>query len=748
MKNITYKSVLKYLGVFACFYLCFNSISGVPVSVAFLPAFLCESFSFIGVFISFAVAVFIAFGFIGGAALSVSAIFLCAIYFIYKKCKKQVKFEQFLYISLSLAPYLLLPAFSGTLTEKLIYSAFINVLSFIAAAAVRAVVFKKFKRKYQGCDLAALAVTITVASLGYVNVFSQKAWESAAVFALLVLCYVFKNSRAIAAAFTLPLSLAIADFSVLPIAVFEIYCVVTLFLIKRSKLLAVIGHAVCALAVIWFDCAFKTSALNYVLTFLPDVCFLFIPKSALDKITEKLCAFDEKDVVRETINDERRLLAAKLYSLSTVFTQLEQAAVDGAKLLPSLNLIAESARDETINSVCGECDKYSACSRKNGEKIKNDVLKMLEVGFGKGKVSLIDLPKGFSEYCYSANAFLYEINKTIANYGDFKEKYESAEKQRALISSEAGGIGEILKNMSYEFSAKIDFERKTEKLIADELSLEGLVPDAVVSFGENEYHVLFSDKNADVKKATNSLSKATGQRLGLVNKVDLGKGIMCVFKKSPAFDASFGVAQRTKFGSEASGDVHSLIKINEGKFLIALCDGMGSGENARETSGLAVEFIESLSRAGLNPESIAELSNNLLSLKQSDGFSAADMAIIDLYAGICDVIKLGATFGLIITDDGVKVLENSSLPLGVLENATPDAYVLDLKGGETLILMSDGITDAFFSSTDAVEFLEREKSANPQVLAERLLLEAVNRGGGQPKDDMTCLAVKIYKKAA
>lgn len=748
MKNLSYKTVLKYAAVFACFYLGFNAVSGVPSGIAFLPAFLCEGFSFAGVFFVFSLAGILGCGFARGAALCVSAAFLCAVYFIYKKKKKSAGFEQFLYMAISVVPYVVLPVFAGTLIEKLIYSSVITVISFVAGVGFKSVAYKKFKCKYQSGDIAAIALNVTVLSLGFINVFSQKAWESVAVFLLLVVCCVFKSPRAFAAAFVLPLSLALKSFSVAPVAVFEIYCVTALLLIKRSKLLTAIGQTVCCLAVIFFENSFKMGVMDYILTFLPVVCFLFTPQRALDALAEKICAFDEKDVVRETINDERRLLAAKLYSLSTVFSDLEKATEAGEKLIPALGEITQSACGSVISSVCGECEKYGQCFLKHSEKVSEGIFKMLEVGFNKGKVSLIDLPKDFSDGCRCVNAFLYEINKSVSEYGEFKEKCESAQKRRALISSESGGVGEILKNLSYEFSAKIDFERKTEKSVAEALALEGLVPDAVVSFGENEFHVLFSDKSADAKRALNALKSATGKNLMLSGKVDLGKGVMCVFKKSPSFDAAFGVAQRTKRGVSVSGDVHSLVKINEGKFMVALCDGMGSGENARESSGLAVELIESLSRAGLNPESVADLSNSLLSIKQSDGFSAADVAIIDLYAGICNIIKMGATFGLMLTNDGVKVLENSSLPLGVLNEVTPDSYVLDLKGGETLIMMSDGVTDAFFSSTDAVEFLETEKSGNPQVLAEKLLLEAVSRGGGEAKDDMTCLAVKIYKKDA
>ena len=42
--------------------------------------------------------------------------------------------------------------------------------------------------------------------------------------------------------------------------------------------------------------------------------------------------------------------------------------------------------------------------------------------------------------------------------------------------------------------------------------------------------------------------------------------------RPPEYDAAFGVAHAVKDGEKASGDTHSVIKINEHRFMMALCD--------------------------------------------------------------------------------------------------------------------------------------------------------------------------------
>ena len=57
-----------------------------------------------------------------------------------------------------------------------------------------------------------------------------------------------------------------------------------------------------------------------------------------------------------------------------------------------------------------------------------------------------------------------------------------------------------------------------------------------------------------------------------------------------------------KSGAKVSGDAHSVAELSDGRILMLLSDGMGSGERARKESNSAVELIEDLYRAGFEGE--------------------------------------------------------------------------------------------------------------------------------------------------
>ncbi len=744
MKRLNYRSALKYLCVFACFFCCFKAISGVPLGLAALPAFLFEGFNFIAVFVFFALSAFSSFGFIGGCVLCLSAAFLCGVYYVYKRKRARVGAAGCLYSAIALVPYVFSPVFLGTLYEKLIYSAVITACAIPLSVCAGAVYFKRLRKKLSEAELCAAAVCITVLSLGFINAFSLTVWQGLALFALLSTCCVYKSPRAFVFAFILAIAPCVYKFSLEPLAEYFIYCALALLAVRRSKLLAAISAFCCSACFIWFSSGFNLPVGDYILNFLPCVCFLFFPKKAYDKIAAALCAFDENDVLRELINDERRTLAAKLYSLSNAFYGLEDCALRLDKYLITGDNASELLAEKIIQAVCADCKKRADCLRYD-RPVKRDLLKMLNLGTEKGRISLIDVPKDFSEYCRAINAILYEANKALDELLKQRELMQGASGVRSLVRAQAGGAAGVLKSLSYELSERVCFKSKREKTVFDALCLNGLIPAAVVCVGEDELHLIFTDKNADVKLSECVISRAVGMAMGLSARTDIGRGIACTYKRRPRFDAAFGVVGRKKDGSLQSGDTHSLTKIGEGRFLVALCDGMGSGESAHEGSVLAIELVEALASAGLNAEAVAGVSNDMLSLCSSESFSTLDMAIIDLYAGICDLLKVGAAFGLVITADGVKVIENSALPLGIIEELAPSTCAIDLSGGEIIVLMSDGVTDAFFSSAEIVDFLEREKCANPQGLAEKILTRAIENSGGVAADDMTCLAVKIYK---
>ena len=98
----------------------------------------------------------------------------------------------------------------------------------------------------------------------------------------------------------------------------------------------------------------------------------------------------------------------------------------------------------------------------------------------------------------------------------------------------------------------------------------------------------------------------------------------------------------------------------------------------------------------------------------------------------------------ILRGGDVKVLEGESLPLGILDSLRPTVFSDRTEDGDMLIFMSDGITTAFDSTPELVEFLRPLRPLNPQNLADMLLSGALARTKGRAEDDMTVLCTRIF----
>ena len=187
-----------------------------------------------------------------------------------------------------------------------------------------------------------------------------------------------------------------------------------------------------------------------------------------------------------------------------------------------------------------------------------------------------------------------------------------------------------------------------------------------------------------------------------------------------------------------------MLRIDERTFLMALSDGMGSGEYARRISDCTVSLVESFYRAKLPPSLILETVNRLLSFNREESFACVDIATVDLDNGGADVVKIGSPLGFILSENKIEILESESLPLGILDGVKPTTLTKKLADGDTVLFISDGVTDAFGSSADIADFLQALSPRNPQALCDALIGEALAREGGKARDDMPALAARLF----
>ncbi len=223
-----------------------------------------------------------------------------------------------------------------------------------------------------------------------------------------------------------------------------------------------------------------------------------------------------------------------------------------------------------------------------------------------------------------------------------------------------------------------------------------------------------------------------------------------IYVSKDKYELQIGMAKKTKDNISISGDSSIKLRLEDGKYLLAISDGMGSGPEARKSSQIAIKMLKRLLSTGFDKDTSIELINSTIALNtKEDMYATLDIAILDLYSGNIEFIKNGSAPTYIKTKQGVDLVKSSALPAGIMEKLDLVVYDRDLEEDDIIVMCTDGIIDSnteYQNSEEWVkELLTQIATDNVQKIADIILKEAIDNNYGQVKDDMTVIVGKIRK---
>lgn len=219
--------------------------------------------------------------------------------------------------------------------------------------------------------------------------------------------------------------------------------------------------------------------------------------------------------------------------------------------------------------------------------------------------------------------------------------------------------------------------------------------------------------------------------------------------EAPLWSVEAGMAACGAEGGQENGDTYWLGHLTDGRYLAALSDGMGHGTKARQESSQTVALLRLCLEAGYTrPQTLTAVNGMMLLAGRGERFSTVDLLTIDLWTGQAALDKLGAASSRLLRGRTMTELVGDALPLGILEKVESRTSVLRLRVGDEIVLMTDGIEDAF-GDKHILEDAIREATSEPsaQAAAERLLHTAQEAARQGRKDDMSVLVLRMGKTA-
>lgn len=750
--EFNYLTALKYATLFVIF-LIFDNVgkNSFPYSFAVFATSVFSGCSIFFTPLPFLTAVVITSGFGYLASAAIFAGFLVLVNLIYKKFGAKMRLELCVYAALGMTGFILLGNTETyiPLQEKIISVIFTTFLTFLCDVTARTITKKglKFKLGYE--EFATVSVLFVVMLIGLSNLTSPLLVKGLAAFSIVLTCRIYKKGYGLIVGAVFGISLAVYYGNVNYVSAIIVWALAAESFMPLSRFFsAAVIPAADYLQQFVFGVYGEYTMYEFLPVAVGVAVFCMIPDKPLKALKEKLYAFREKQLARQSINRNRTMLANRLYELSGVFYEMSDAFNVFKQKAVSEESAKISIEREILTSVCQTCDGYVRC-KKNDNAVKG-ISKMTDIGLAKGKLSLIDMPKELGETCIRPNNVLFGLNKALAEYRSAAATLANNAAGREILADEASGIAEILRELAVDSGTLLKYQNRTERLLSQKLFENGFAVTELLIFGENDdvsVSIILSMKEFSLDKLTAVIGQTLNKNMEIKDKSEISDDKCYLsFVKASEYDAVFGVTSVTKDGSVSCGDTHSVTRISKDKFLMALADGMGSGLQAETVSSVSLSLIESFYKAGMKSNLILNTVNKLLSINTEDSFTALDVTVVDLNECSADFIKYGSPYGFIINDDGIKIIEGNTLPLGILSELKPSVCKANLSPGDTILLVTDGISDSFGSSAAMIDFIRTLPAKNPQTLADTVMKKALEITDGAKNDDMTALAVRIFKK--
>ena len=752
--------ITKYIAIFLCFYVFAKAnISNLvyPFSFGFLFALMwCNNKIYI-IAPMYLIASYLAtFSLLSLYSSLATILVLTICYLIHLKLKKRMNYWHLgVYSFLSQVCFLCLEIIINHSYITPIISVVLGVMFMFACVRFfEAIIVRGFAYRLSVDEIICGAIILMAFSCGVCN-FSFAGFELVkffAVIAILMSCYCFNVSVSLFASGIMGIGCLLANGNPLFVAAFILWAMTVACFKTSHKIFGTIALLLIEAVLGWY---FKIYGDYNIFSYLPviiaSVMYVCVPNKCLDEFKGFFACRASEVATKNIVNQNREMLSRKLGELSEVFAEMDNSFRGFIKGGLTKEQSVFMLKSEIKDKICIDCPEKNKCHRTLFEETDRVFSELISASLERGKATLIDVPPYLTSRCNRINPIVSTINELTTQFKQYDGLMKNFDASRILIAEQLGGVSKIMRTLAKEVNKNIVFDNVLEVKILDELTYQNIVCSDVVVYEQNENitNVTVMIKNEDSKKTkvVDCVSKVVGNKMMLENLENSPRSgwSIATLKTAPNYDIIFGTAATKKATSEISGDSYSLIKINSDKFMMALCDGMGSGKKAEKTSNLAMGIIENFYKAGFDNELILSSANKLLSLGNDEMFSALDLCVVDLRQGVADVIKLGAPVGLVKNNKGIQIIDSGALPLGVLSETKPSIKKLVLSSSDTIILATDGITDSFYSAEDYSNFVNNIEEQNPQKIAEIILKQALKNNGGSALDDMTVIVSKIFK---
>ena len=471
-----------------------------------------------------------------------------------------------------------------------------------------------------------------------------------------------------------------------------------------------------------------------------SLIFTAIPKKLLIGIRSDITRPRELRVASEYSGAKERILEASR-AIGSV-SRCVRSVSNGIDALAPANDVIVCMRVK--ERVCADCELKNSLCPENGEFA--DVTEKLSKG---ESVAADDFSVNFNMRCPNVSRLADSFNRIYSGRSTVSALQAGAARNRELACSQFDATSKLLKELSddveSEATALHSKERTALRVLSDrDFEVKSIKCVQSVS-GTLQLRCTVADIPAgtSLTRLTAALSSELEIELNPPKITTVASGRELVFLRKEIFDFRFGSASASLGNRKLCGDYFECFR-TESKAYIIMSDGMGTGGRAAIDSAMTVELFSRLIRAGISLDTALGLTNTALTVKSDDeSLSTLDVAEIDLFSGEAQILKAGAAPSFYTVSGRVRTIEPPSTPLGILSSIGFSRYSLKLRGGDMLVMVSDGMLGS--GSNWLRDEIKAARNPDAREFSE-LLLNTAQRKCGKKYDDMTVVTLIMEER--
>ena len=522
---------------------------------------------------------------------------------------------------------------------------------------------------------------------------------------------------------------------------------------RFGKLGIAVGASAVSVFFLMYDLTLPLDSTHFVTMGVAVSIFFLIPTKKIEPLQQVF--FPES---REDAEKRQKWLAERLDEQLNDFQQFAQfmSSLVGGRGMDQKESVEVMRLEKP--SVCQSCFRYAKCWESSDHDM-DQLLTEWERTYSLTKKSARHRVEEKIKYkCIRFNGLITELEEQASN------RLLSGQLQhgRKMLALQLRDMSTHLDKVMTDIKEDLSVYKPAEEELARRLQEQGIeyfqLDVLSTKSGSRKIVCCIPEKKADFETDTTvaerfilpileELYDEPFKVMKSVIREDPFPHVRVTLGSAVRFSFNYGVVATSGEQSFRAGDAYEVFPIHEGLTAVLLSDGMGQDLHAYRESQKVIRLMRECLNRKMNPETAMHTLHYMMSLNGLDDmYATLDLALIDLQDGRLWSWKAGSMSTYIKRGDDFLRLDSKSVPVGFLPSFSVEAKHEELKSGDVLVMMTDGIFNGDISlevQEDALyDILDRYEQVECEEIAERIT-SGMERRFQSVVDDRTVLVMKI-----